>query len=214
MFTRSRSAVDELIDLPSDPCDLRPKKNHARRPQSRRCATVCRSFEGRTREDVASYYRLHALTRRRLGVPVQPRRFFDLILRPDHQERTGVRGGDRPDSTTRWSLRASTWRTTAAWWPKFGASDPDRQDTGAGYLIDWETMCAACVEGYRTLDLGRTDADAEGLRLYKSGWGAVEEPLVYTHWLTSAGHTRSSSRRWAVPRDHQPLTAVGRPRTR
>ena len=64
---------------------------------------------------------------------------------------------------------------------KYYGSDPGRPDTGAGYLIDWEMMAAACTEGYHTLDLGRTDPDGEGLRLYKSGWGTIETPLVYTH---------------------------------
>jgi hypothetical protein len=41
-------------------------------------------------------------------------------------------------------------------------------------------MVYACTEGFRRFDVGRTDADAEGLRLYKNGWGLVESPLVYT----------------------------------
>ncbi len=168
----------QFIDLPSDPGDLRPKKNH-RNARNRALRNGVQVVRGRTREDVASYYRLHALTRRRLGVPVQPRRFFDLIYDRIIKSGQGFVATARLDNeVVAAGLYLAHNRSLVA---KFGASDPGRQDTGAGYLIDWETMCAACVEGYRTLDLGRTDADAEGLRLYKSGWGAVEEPLVYTH---------------------------------
>jgi len=63
---------------------------------------------------------------------------------------------------------------------KFGASDPKHRATGAGSLCDWEVMVAAVSEGFHTLDFGRTDCDAAGLRAYKAGWGAEETPLVYT----------------------------------
>ena len=55
-----------------------------------------------TAEDLTeSFYRLHLGTRRRLGVPVQPRRFFDLLWRlviaPGHGLRSSGLSGDAPD---------------------------------------------------------------------------------------------------------------------
>src|SRR5262249_57488518 len=38
-----------------------------------------RARVGRTADDVEAFYRLHLLTRRRQGVPIQPRRFFGAI---------------------------------------------------------------------------------------------------------------------------------------
>ena len=112
---------------------------------------------------MAVFYRLHTLTRRRLGVPVQPRRFFDLLR---NRSWSPVSASSRP---RRWTARP--WPPSSAWYTrqtivaKYQASDPDRRETGAGHLMHWEVMCAACDEGYRFYDLGRTDLDAEGWRV-------------------------------------------------
>lgn len=167
-----------LIELPEDPHKLRPKKHH-RNTRNRAERNGVEVVRGSTAKDVATYYKLHILTRRRLGVPVQPRRFFDLIcerlLAPGFGFVATAMVKGEPVAA---GLYLSYNRTLVA---KFGASDPNRQGTGAGYLIDWEVMRAACTEGYHTLDLGRTDLDAEGLRRYKSGWGGEERLLSYSY---------------------------------
>lgn len=167
-----------VVNLTPDARALHPNKVHRniRNRALRQGITVSR---GATQEDVDTYYRLHTLTRRRLGVPVQPRRFFQLIA-----ERLIARGHgfvasahDNGNIVASGLYLAHNEMLVA----KFAASDPTRRDTGGGYLIDWEVMTAGCELGYRILDLGRSDPDADGLRLYKRGWGAVETPLVYTH---------------------------------
>jgi hypothetical protein len=178
------------LDLPPDPADLHPSKGHR---QNRNLA-VRRGVEvrrGTGPADVAEFYRLHTLTRRRQGVPVQPRRFFQLI-----GERLLTTGhGFVVTATLDGAAIASGLflthnRTIVA---KFRASDPAHQDTGAGFLVDWDAIAGACTEGYATLDLGRTDRGEDGQRRYKSGWGAVERPLVYTHISASApGASRPS----------------------
>ena len=47
-----------------------------------------RVVRGESAADVETFYRLHLQTRRRLGVPVQPRRFFALLL--ERVIRTGL----------------------------------------------------------------------------------------------------------------------------
>jgi hypothetical protein len=166
------------VELPSDPKDLHPRKSY-RNVRNRARSRGVRVVRGTSADDVARYYRLHALTRRRLGVPVQPRRFFDLIgarlLASGHGfVATAILDGE--------PLAASLYLAyNGTLLAKFGASQPGRMDTGAGHLLDWEMMSTACSEGFHTLDFGRTDLGADGLRQYKTGWGAVEETLVYTH---------------------------------
>jgi CelD/BcsL family acetyltransferase involved in cellulose biosynthesis len=167
-----------LLELPRDPADVHPSKGHRQnRNQAERKGV--RIHHGTTPEDVAAFYRLHTLTRRRQGVPVQRRRFFDLI-----EERLLATGHGFVASATldgevvAAGLFLTHNRMIVA---KFRASDPAHQDTGAGFLVDWEAITAACTAGYRTLDLGRTDNGEDGQRRYKTGWGAVEEPLIYTH---------------------------------
>jgi lipid II:glycine glycyltransferase (peptidoglycan interpeptide bridge formation enzyme) len=168
----------QFIELPPNPDDLHIRKNH-RNARNRAQKKGVRILRGNSAEDVATFYRLHTLTRRRLGVPVQPRRFFDLLADRLLSEGHGFVATAMLDGAAVASGVYLTHNGTLM--AKFGASDPDVQDSGAGYLIDWEMMVTGCREGYHTLDLGRTDADADGLRQYKAGWGALERPLIYTH---------------------------------
>jgi CelD/BcsL family acetyltransferase involved in cellulose biosynthesis len=171
-----------LLRLPADPSGFHPNKGHRYNRSKARRAGV-RVVRGTAPADVMTYYRLHTLTRRRLGVPVQPRRFFDLIAdRLITQGHGFVATAMLDGRAVASGVYLSHKGTLTA---KYGASDPAYRDTGASSLYDWEVMVAACREGlYHTLDFGRTDSDAEGLRAYKTGWGAEETPLIYTQVLS------------------------------
>jgi lipid II:glycine glycyltransferase (peptidoglycan interpeptide bridge formation enzyme) len=69
---------------------------------------------------------------------------------------------------------------------KFGASDPRFWDLRPNNLAMWTAIEWACEHGYRTLDFGRTDLDNQGLRDFKSRWGAMELPLTYSYLGTRA----------------------------
>jgi len=62
---------------------------------------------------------------------------------------------------------------------KFGASDESSLSLRPNHLLFWHAIRAACEQGCRWFDFGRTDLGQEGLRNFKLSWGAVEEPLVY-----------------------------------
>ncbi|MCE5253875.1 MAG: GNAT family N-acetyltransferase, partial [Actinomycetia bacterium] len=167
-----------VLEVPSDPAALRPRRGQRlRRNQAMRKGV--KVTYGAGPEDLAAFYRLHTLTRRRHGVPVQPRRFFDLI-----QARLLVPGyGFLATASLEGQVVAAAIYLShnGILVNKYHASDPRCPDTGAGHLLDWEIMAAACTHGYHTIDMGRTDFGADGLRYYKTAWGAVEEPLVYTY---------------------------------
>jgi len=177
--------------LPPDPTMIHPNKTH-RNLRNQALRNGVRVTQGSTLQDVAAFYRLHTLTRRRHGVPVQPRRFFDLlwdrVLAPGHGfVATATLDGE--------VLAAAVFLVhNGTLVNKYHASDPRLPDKRAGYLIDWEVMAAGCTAGYHTLDMGRSGLDAAGLRLYKSLWGAVETPLIYTHVsrIPPAAHHGSS----------------------
>lgn len=173
-----QAGYHHLLDLPEDPADLHPRKGH-RHGRNRAIRMGVQVTRGNAWEDVATFYRLQTLTRRRHGVPVQPRRFFDLVW-----NRLLARGhGFVATATLEGEVVAASvyLHHNGTLVAKYRGSDPDRRDVGADHLIDWETAVTACTEGYHTLDMGRSDLGADGLRLYKGGLGAVERPLVYTH---------------------------------
>lgn len=125
---------------------------------------------------VDGYFRLQLLTRRRLGLPAQPKRFFEhvweSVVKSDlgrlllvEKDGTSIAGG--------FFLRANG---TVVY--KYGAYDPQFLVLRPNDLLFAHAIRSACLDGDRTFHFGRSDRDAEGLRRFKLGWGAVEEPLV------------------------------------
>jgi CelD/BcsL family acetyltransferase involved in cellulose biosynthesis len=132
----------------------------------------------RDRAGLGRFYAMHMATRRRQGMPTQPRRFilkfaelFDarlgFVLLARHQER---------DIAGAVFLTAGGTLTY-----KYGASR--RRDLGLrpNNLLFMEAIRWGCENGQRTLDFGRTDLDNEGLLAFKRSWGADESPLSYTY---------------------------------
>ena len=174
-------AVIHELELESDPESLRKRfsrsqvvRNIAR---AEREGVVVRRAVGQ--QDLHAFYRLHTQTRRRQGVPVQPRRFFELlwsrlvdpglayILLADVPGAEAVAG----------ALFLQVGETTIY---KFGASDVESLPLRPNHLIFWTAIQKACARGDRRFDFGRTDLGNTGLRAFKRGWGAEERPLRYS----------------------------------
>jgi len=124
------------------------------------------------------YFKLHAETRRRLGVPTQPRRLFEELSK--HMIEPGLGfvllacHEGRPVA----GAVFLEWNGRVVY--KFGASAQRFWSLRPNNLIFWEAIRRSCERGVRELDFGRTDLEDKGLRAFKSSWGAVEQPLVYT----------------------------------
>lgn len=126
---------------------------------------------------LGTFYRLHLRTRRRQGVPVQPRRFFRLLW--ENAISTGL-GSVLIVEASAEPIAAAvflSWNGTVIY--KFGASDASAWSLRPNHLLFWHAIREACEQGHRWFDFGRTDIGQEGLRNFKLSWGAVEEPLVY-----------------------------------
>ena len=175
------NAVIHVLELDPDPQQVRKRfsrsqviRNIAR---AEREGVVVRRAAGR--RDLDAFYALHTSTRRRQGVPVQPRRFFDrlwselvapgraFILLADAGGREAVAG----------ALFLTGGESTIY---KFGASDVDSWPLRPNHLIFWMAIEDACSRGDRRFDFGRTDLGNAGLRAFKRGWGAEERPLRYS----------------------------------
>jgi len=127
--------------------------------------------------DLDEYYRLHCRTRKRHGVPPQPRSFFKAIHRNVISKGKGftvlARFQGRPVSGAVYfySGRKAIY--------KFGASDLRYQHLRPANLVMWEAMKWFSNNGFDELCFGRTDLDNAGLVHFKSGWGAREETIHY-----------------------------------
>jgi CelD/BcsL family acetyltransferase involved in cellulose biosynthesis len=190
------SAFRHGIPLDEDPARVFagfPSKTRTHiRQAERRGLTVRRGTRAEDLTDI--FYRLHLRNRRRLGVPVQPRRFFRLLweslIRPGLGFVLVAEAEGQPVAAG--VLLA--WKSTMI--GKFIASDETAWSLRPNNSIVWHAAQEGCARNCRWFDFGRTDADNEGLRAYKRSWGAVEEPLVYATLggptdCASTGHGRA-----------------------
>lgn len=177
---------------PTDEAQLAKLKSAMRRCVKQAQASPVQITLGTSLEMLTDYYSLHCLTRRRQGAPPQPWTFFRNI----HQELLARGMGyvvlakleSRPIAGAVY-LHHGQQATY-----KFGASDLSFQNLRPNHGVMWTGLRHAAKLGCTTMDLGRTSMDNDGLRQFKSGWGAVEVTQVY-HCLELA------SNRWLATPD-------------
>ena len=143
--------------------------------------------------DVAAFLELHLRTRKRQGVPMQPRRFFDLLCSQVLDAGMGsillASSGGVPVAGALFLF----WNGTTIY--KFGASDPGAWPLRPNHLIFWTAIQEAVARGDARFDFGRTDLDNTGLRAFKGGWGGVERPLVTSVLGDAHAHAPGASGR-------------------
>ena len=133
---------------------------------------------GKDIDHIDRFYELHLHTRRRLGVPVQPYKYFNH-LRLDLCEKNLasilliLKNGQ--------CLAAGVflhWGKSMVY--KYGASEKEAWSLKPNNLLFFEAIRWGCSNSYSLLDLGRTNPRNSGLRQFKSGWGAAEYQLAYS----------------------------------
>lgn len=124
------------------------------------------------------FYELHTLTRRRHGVPVQPRRFFELMWERIVEPGLGFVLVAEVEGRPAAGALFLAWNGTVIY--KYSAALPELSRFRPTNVILWHAIRWACENGYRSFDFGRTDLRNEGLRAFKRGWGTDERPLRYS----------------------------------
>jgi CelD/BcsL family acetyltransferase involved in cellulose biosynthesis len=124
------------------------------------------------------FFGLHAETRRRHGIPVQPRRFFERLWTRILEPGLGYVLLAEIDGRTIAGAVFLAWNGTVVY--KYSAARREDSRFRPTNLILWTAIRDACAQHDHTFDFGRTDAANEGLRAFKRGWGTEERPLVYT----------------------------------
>jgi CelD/BcsL family acetyltransferase involved in cellulose biosynthesis len=205
-------AVRHVLELQPDP-DAVLKTFHRSQVQrnikkAERSGVVVRRAE-RAEDLTGVFYRLHLGTRRRLGVPVQPARFFarlwDRVIAPG----LGFVLVAEADGVPMASAVFLAYGETVIY--KYGASDAGAWGLRPNHAIFWDAIRWSCEAGHRAFDFGRTDLADESLRSFKANWGTEELPLVYSELADlppSPGSGRSS--RILAPVIRRGPTWVGR----
>ncbi len=131
-----------------------------------------------SRRALEAFYRLHLRTRRRQGVPTQPKGF---ILGFEHLFAQGL-GFVLLAYHEQQAVAAAVFLSSGGTLTyKYGASDERFLTLRPNNLLFAEAIRIGCEEGLRMLDFGRTDLDNTGLASFKRSWGAAEESVSYTY---------------------------------
>jgi len=133
---------------------------------------------GRTWDDLRLFYGLHLLTRRRLGTPVQPLRFFQFLWKRLVSQGLGFVLLAYKDSQLLAGAVFLHWKRVLVY--KYGASNPVYWHLRPNNLLFWDAIRWGCQHGYRLFDWGKTNPENEGLRQFKRSWGSDERLLRYS----------------------------------
>lgn len=137
--------------------------------------------EGRSESLLDDFYRLLLLTRRRHGLPPQPRIWHrNLAECFGNQLKISVAyKGTRPIA----SIFTIRHKDTLVY--KYGCSDARFHELGGMQLLFWSSIQEAKSEGLRIFDFGRTDRENTGLITFKNRWGAIPSLMTYYRYSNS-----------------------------
>ena len=168
--------VDEVIEAIKNSATLRKVKYNIRRAEKEGV-----TFE--IRDDlnaVHEFYKLHVKTRKKLGVPVQSKkfyiRFYEEIVRTGRGYIVCAKRNNIPLSV---GLFAGYNNTLTF---QISASDPRALFYRPNNMMLWGAMQEAQNRGYTKFDMGRTDCTNEGLRKFKLSWGCEEISLYFSYY--------------------------------
>ena len=131
----------------------------------------------RTSEAVDEYCRLHYITRKKHGLPPQPRCFFQKIYEHIISKELGFIALACYHKKNIAGALFLNFKEKSLF--KFGASDHTCQHLRTNDLVMWEAIKWCAQNKYQSLCFGRTALDNTGLRRFKAGWGADEQIINY-----------------------------------
>jgi CelD/BcsL family acetyltransferase involved in cellulose biosynthesis len=134
------------------------------------------SYEvGRSEHLLDEFYRLVLITRKRLQVLPQPRKWFGN-LRKHMAENLEIRIV-RKNGVAIAGLLSLRHRSSVIY--KYGGSDKRFHNLGGMPFLFWKLIEESRDAGVEQIDLGRTDLDNQGLITFKNRLGASRSQLTY-----------------------------------
>lgn len=152
--------------------------------------------EENNQDGMDEFYRLNAMTRRKHGVPSQPRKYFKNVLRHVISNGCGFILTAVYNSET---IGASVFlKSNKTIHYKYNASDPEYlKKVSPNHTLTWHAIRKGHDEGYDYLDFGRTSPDNEGLIRYKRMWGTQELEVPYYYYPEIRGVSSTEESSWA-----------------
>jgi lipid II:glycine glycyltransferase (peptidoglycan interpeptide bridge formation enzyme) len=177
-----------IIDLASSVDTLKGKFHHSItrgiRQAEKRGVTIRLT---RSETDMDRFYTLNVTTRKKLGVLPQPYAFFKALFRHVISQDLGFLLLAEWEGQVIAGVVFLTYKDTIYY--KFNASYENHLQKRPNHLIIWEAIRYACTNGYKYWDFGRCAPEEEGLRTFKSRWGARDVSLPYYYYPQVKGFT-------------------------
>lgn len=151
------------------------------------------------------FYSLHTITRRRHGVPVQPRSWFQNVI-DSLGDRVIVRVAKHEGRPVAAIVTAAHKRTLVY---KYGCSDVAYNRLGAMSFLFWRAIQTAKEQGLEEVDLGRTDLDNPGLLAFKDHLGGTRRALTYYRCSVNGAARRGNAWTPAIARQAYALVPKG-----
>ena len=152
-------------------------KSNVRRNIKRAQRERLQAIISNTWESVVAFCRLNCLTRKLHGLPPQPFKFFRNIFKHLIARDRGfivlALHRMRPVAGAVFFHFGETGIY------KYGASDREFLNLRPNNLVMWEAVRWFGKNGFKELNLGRTDPANEGLLQFKGAWGATAEKQNY-----------------------------------
>jgi lipid II:glycine glycyltransferase (peptidoglycan interpeptide bridge formation enzyme) len=131
--------------------------------------------KGSTQSDLRDFFNLYLITRRRVGRPAQPFRFFRAIWDQCYTQGLcellfACKDGKRLAGLL--LLKYKT-RVSAEW----AASDDAFKQMSPNQFVFWQAIKDAREKGFLIFDFGRTASSNKGLMDFKNRWGAAESGM-------------------------------------
>jgi lipid II:glycine glycyltransferase (peptidoglycan interpeptide bridge formation enzyme) len=146
--------------------------------------------EGRSDALLDQFYNLLELTRRRHHLPPQPRKWFSILATcMGDQLKIRVASSQRTPVASILTLR---FKTTLMY--KYGCADERFFRLGGMQMLLWQAIEEAKESRLKEFDLGRSEANDQGLILFKDRLGAKRAPLSYFRHPTGLRHVPLTSR--------------------
>ena len=123
------------------------------------------------------FYILHGHTRRRHGLPPQPRKFFQSIARHLVERNFGIVVIARFEGIPVAGAVFLHFGRRAIY--KFGASDKEHWPMRPNHGVMWAGIQELIKMGCDQLQFGRTSTADEGLARFKLSWGSMNSSLYY-----------------------------------
>jgi hypothetical protein len=146
---------------------------------------------GVSQEYLDTFYHLQVLTRQRKGIPVQPRKFFELLRANLLEKGLGFISLAYQGNECLAGAVFLHWQKTLTY--KYSASNSKGRNLCPNNMILWSAIRWGCENDYIVFDMGRTELDNSGLRWFKKGWGAEEVPLQYFTLGSVDNHNRNNN---------------------